>query len=358
MLTIRQLSFAALDVPLIQPFGIATGVQRIARNVLVQLTLSDGTLGLGEAAPFPAVNGETQAEVLARLPATAEAVSGLSAERYRNVTGLLREILRDTPSALAAVETALFDALCRRVGVSLCWFFGGAETGLVTDITIPTGDIEQAARDAKRAELAGFGTLKIKVGGVPHDLDVLRLRAVANAAPRAALLLDANASLSVDQAVALLESMGKLRDRVRLFEQPTPADDLGALRQVRERARVPVAADESARSSADVARIAKEAAADVVNVKITKTGLTEAWEMVLVARALGLGLMIGGMVETELCMTTSACLAAGIGEFRFVDLDTPLFLGPRPLRGGFTQLGPMIRLEPFLGHGVEFVVPS
>jgi hypothetical protein len=65
-------------------------------------------------------------------------------------------------------------------------------------------------------------------------------------------------------------------------------------------------------------------------------------------------MMIGGMVETELSMTTSACLAAGIGGFRFVDLDTPLFMSERPLVGGFAQQGPRLDLSGItLGHGVE-----
>jgi len=343
---------------MVRSFGIATGAQDIAHNVLLSLELDDGTVGLGEAAPFPAVNGETQEHVLASLPRVASAITGVSAERYRNLSAMLRELLPETPSALAGVETALFDALCRRFETPLWTFFGGAETELTTDITIPTGDATQAWRDAEHAATAGFRTLKVKVGGVDHDTDVQRLRAVAAAAPAAALLLDANASLSADAAIALLESLGNQRGRVVLFEQPTAPDDHAALRRVRELGRVPVAADESARSCADVARLAAEAAADVINVKVTKTGLVEAWDMVLLSRGLGLGLMIGGMVETELCMSTSASLAAGIGGFQHVDLDTPLFMGQRPLAGGFVQAGPRLRLDAVPGHGVRFLGAS
>lgn len=353
---LRQLSFQVLDVPLLEPFGIATGAQHVANNVLVRVVLEDGTLGLGEAAPFPAVNGETQARVLARLPDAASALEGLPVERYRVVAHAAREVLRETPSALAAVETAVLDALCRSAGLSLWSFFGAAEPELCTDITIPTGSADHARESARRAVRSGFRTLKVKVGGGALEADQRRLAAIVEAAPEARLVLDANASLAATEALALLEGLGTQRDRVALFEQPTAADDLDGLRVVRERGRVRVAADESARSAADVARLASAGAVDVVNVKITKTGVVEAWDIVLAARALGLGLMIGGMVETELAMTTSACLAAGVGGFDFVDLDTPLFLGPRPLRGGFEQDGPRLRLSGVRpGHGVEFV---
>jgi L-alanine-DL-glutamate epimerase-like enolase superfamily enzyme len=354
MTAIVDVRFFSLDVPLTEPFGIAGGAQEVARNVLVEVELADGTVGLGEAAPFPAVNGETQDQVLAALPGAADLLRGLDARRYRPACDAARDVLAPTPSALAAVETALLDALCRRSGLSLWSYFGAAEARLVTDITVPTGSVVAAERAAARAAQAGFGTLKIKVGGVDLDEDARRLRAVHAHAPQAEILLDANASLTARQALELLAAAGPARQYITLFEQPTAAADWEGLAQVERDGGVPVAADESARSSADVAALARSRAASVINVKITKTGLVDAWQIVATARAHGLGLMIGGMVETELCMSTSACLAGGIGGFRYVDLDTPLFLGPRPLAGGFAQTGPELRLDAIeAGHGVS-----
>jgi L-Ala-D/L-Glu epimerase len=92
----------------------------------------------------------------------------------------------------------------------------------------------------------------------------------------------------------------------------------------------------------------------VLNIKLMKMGVVEAIDVVGVARAAGLGLMIGGMVESILAMSCSACFAAGIGGFRFVDLDTPMFLAENPFRGGFVQRGAMLSLaEIGAGHGVE-----
>jgi L-alanine-DL-glutamate epimerase-like enolase superfamily enzyme len=177
---------------------------------------------------------------------------------------------------------------------------------------------------------------------------------VAAAAPEAELVLDGNAAFSADEALALLDGLGSLRERVRLFEQPTAAGDLEGLAAVRRHGRIAVAADESARSRADVARLCERGAADVVNVKITKTGIVEALDMIGCARSHGLDLMVGGMVESRLCMSASACLAAGIGGFRFVDLDTPLFLRDDPWMGGYAQRGPRLDLAPInLGHGIQ-----
>lgn len=353
MSAITDLRARAFDVPLTEPFGIATGQQAVARNVLVEVELEDGTIGLGEAAPFPAVNGETQEQVLGALPAVMGPLVGLEVGRYRAVAEVAHDALQATPSALAAVETALRDALARHRGLSLWSFFGGAEGSLQTDITVPTGTAEAAAAAARRAVAAGFQSLKVKVGGTDVDDDARRLRAIHAAAPDAALILDANAAFDARDALRLLDAAGPARQRVALFEQPTAREDWEGLEEVQRDGGVPVAADESARSPADVAGLARAGAARVINVKITKSGLLAAWQMMLTARAHGLDLMIGGMVETELCMSTSACLAAGLGGVRYVDLDTPLFMAERPLRGGFEQRGPSVRVDGIeRGHGV------
>jgi L-alanine-DL-glutamate epimerase-like enolase superfamily enzyme len=354
MLTIIELVARAFDVPLVTPFGIATGTQEVANNVLCTLRLSDGTLGLGEAAPFPAVSGETQAQVLGALDALGAVLPGQDAERYRHVAGLAREVLEVVPSALAALDIALLDALCRRAGRSMWHHFGGSEPRLVTDITIPTGDVAAARAAAKSAREGGFRELKIKVGRGDLDLDAERVRAAHAAAPECTLILDANAGLDARDALALLGALGSARARVVLFEQPVARDDWDGLSEVEREGGVPVAADESARSAREVAELARRQVVSVINVKTAKTGLFGAWDMASVARAHGLGLMIGGMVETELSMTASASLAGGMGGFRYVDLDTFFFMGPRPLTGGFGVRGPELDLEAIgAGHGVE-----
>jgi L-Ala-D/L-Glu epimerase len=119
---------------------------------------------------------------------------------------------------------------------------------------------------------------------------------------------------------------------------------------------VPVAADESLRSQADLGHIIKQGGVSAVNIKTAKLGLVQAHEIVLRARQAGLSLMVGGMVETELSMSASACLAAGVGGFKHVDLDTPLFMKERPLEGGYRQQGPLLDLSVIArGHGVQFV---
>jgi L-Ala-D/L-Glu epimerase len=358
VISISDVTAEPLDIALTEPFGIATGAQVSAKNVLVTLTLSDGSTGTGEAAPFPAVNGETQSAVLDALLDAKRSLAGLNALRWRPAVAVAEHALRGTPSALAAFESALLDALCRRAGWSLWTFFGGAETALVSDITIPTGSAEHARSAALRALAAGFSTLKVKVGGVPFDHDRLRLAAIVSAAPTARLVLDANASFSAAEALALLDTLGHDKGQVALFEQPTGKLDLDGLRRVREQGGVPVAADESACSATDVLSLIEARAVDAINIKTMKCGIVEAMAMIAVARSAQLGLMIGGMVESKLSMTVSACLAAGVGGFTHVDLDTPWFMKDAPVRGGWLEHGATLRLDQIeTGHGVSCSLP-
>ena len=351
---VTDLTFRPFDVELSVPFGIATGAQPVARNLLVEVGCDDGSFGTGEAAPFPAVNGETREHTEAALAGAREALLGLELHHWRAASKLAAERLAAAPSALCAFETALLDALTRALGISLFGFFGGMESELVTDITLTTGSAEQAAEQAADAAGRGFTTLKAKVGGVPLTHDLERLHRAADAAPNAVFILDANGSFTSPEAIRMLRALGELRDRVVLFEQPTAANDLTGLRAVRESG-VKVAADESARTLADLERLIDTGAADVVNVKIMKSGVVGALDLALGARAAGFGLMVGGMVETRLAMTVSACLAGGLGGFAYIDLDTPLFLAQDPFRGGFEDAWPRLRVGAIeRGHGVAW----
>ena len=98
-------------------------------------------------------------------------------------------------------------------------------------------------------------------------------------------------------------------------------------------------ADESARSVEDVIQLAQAGAADHINLKIMKAGLRETIQMALVARALGMGLMIGGMLESRLAMACSFSLVLGLGGIDYLDLDTPLLLARDPWEGGYRYEG-------------------
>jgi len=347
---ILSLRARALDVPMTKPFGIAGGAQVEAKNVLVEIELVGGARGWGEGAPFPAFNGETQAEVLAACAKASPILEGVELEDDSRIREIVRSACAGSPSAACAIETAVFDARARLAGRSLRDVFGGAEQELVTDITITTGSVEDARREARA--FSAFRTLKMKVGGGDVDRDIARALAIREARPDARLLIDANGGFTVEDAIRFATATSAAK--IALFEQPIAPGDWDALAEVRQRTGLMVAIDESVTCAADVDAAKSHAAADAVNVKIMKSGVFEVLAIVQRARELGLVRMIGGMVETRLAMGTSACIAAGIGGFSFIDLDTPLFLAADPFEGGYTQDGERIDLGPIdVGHGAR-----
>ena len=349
---IAEVEAVPLDIPLIEPFAIAGGSQPVARNVLVTLRLADGTRGYGEAAPFPAVTGETQSSTLAALVALTDAVRGADARGWRALAARLTEARRDAAAARCALETALLDALMRQAGLPLWSLFGGHGTELETDMTITAGSAEHAARSARAIQARGIRTIKLKIGGAPAD-DLARVEAVHDAAPDAPLILDGNCGYDALSALALLDELRGRGIPVALFEQPTARHDWEGIRRVTREGGVPVAADETVTTAADALRAAREGAVTCVNIKLMKAGIAEALDIAAICRAAGIALMIGGMVESILAMTVSAHFAAGQGGFSFVDLDTPMFMAAQPFAGGFVQQGGHLSVATSgPGHGV------
>ena len=353
---IDSLEVALLDLPLQVPFGISGGAQATANNVLIQIRLSSGSTGYGEAAPLPPYNGETQSDAQHGLRSMVPWVIGRDAREWREL-GV--EFRRRTPvksgAALCALETALLDALARHDGLPLWKFFGGGGTELETDMTVTTGSAAAAGAAARDIRARGIRMIKVKIGGVAgpaHDL--ARVVAIHEAAPDSPLILDGNAGLSRSEASELVRGLKQHAITPALLEQWLHKDDVDGLKALSEETGWLVAADESVTSIDDALRLAETRAVDVFNIKLMKQGIATALGIVEIARRHQVRLMIGGNVESILAMTMSACFAAGLGGFSFADLDTPLFLASNPFVGGYQLNGGNISVSHIrAGHGVE-----
>lgn len=249
---------------------------------------------------------------------------------------------------------ALIDAVATSIGVPLFRLFGGVSNNITTDITIPIVSPAEAAELASKYRKEGFKTLKLKVGK-NLNADIQVLKAIRMAHPDCSFILDANEGYTSEEAILVLERLHEMEVAPILFEQPVHRDDWDGLGQVyhvaRDKYGVAVAADESCRSLVDVKRIVNDNLADVVNIKLAKLGVIGALEIIDFARASGLDLMIGGMVETRLAMGFAGHLAAGLGCFKFIDLDTPILLSEDPVLEGYQVSGPVYKFTNSRGHG-------
>jgi L-Ala-D/L-Glu epimerase len=351
--TITSVEANTLELALTEPFAIATGAPARAANVLVRVMLADGTIGLGEAAPFTEVSGETQASSMSAMIEARPWLVGQDARSYRSLSSRLGEALGSEAAARCALEIAIFDALTRHLACPLWAFFGGCGTAIHTDMTITAGDVDHAARAATAILHRGISTIKVKVGALSAEEDCERLVAIRSVAPTAPLIVDANGGYTAEEATRLLDRLHQRGIRLELFEQPVSRQEWTEFRRRTASRGIPVCADESARSAADVLRLIREDAIEAVNIKPMKCGAVEAISIWNLARAAGMKIMIGGMVESSLSMTFSVHLAAGLGGFSYADLDTPMFMKDEPFAGGFRQRGSELDVAHVTaGHGV------
>lgn len=340
-----------VTLPLREPFVVASGSMSVAHNVFVRVTLGSGVTGFGEMAPFPNISGEDQPGCLERFSQVSRSLLGQSVWNWRRLAYQLSEAASRWPSVRCGLETALLDALCRQMGIPMWGLWGGAEVRVrETDVTLPIGRTDQVVRTAADWFAQGFRVFKMKVGK-DVDADIRRIEAVYRAHSTVSFVIDANQGFQAKEALQLIETMKRLSIPVMLIEQPVHRDDLDGLAEVHRASPFPIAADESVRSLADVEKLVRDAAVDVINIKITKCGVVESVDMARLAKGSGIRLMIGGMVESRLAMGCSFGLVLGMGGVEWLDLDMPLLLAADPVQGGYRYHGPLLHpwTEPGLG---------
>ena len=341
---IRELIAEPLDLPLWEPFKIATGTKDAALNVLIRVVLEDGTTGFGEVAPSPYTTGDTRETVLAVMDQLSSAVVGKDIRSWRGILNETRKLVRYQVAAHSGLEIAVLDAFGKSRGVALADMFGGVKKSVETDITLSLGTPEKAAKFIKQ----GFSKLKIKVGmDVQADAD--RIVAVRDNAPDAEISLDANQAFSPKDAVELARRANARGANISMFEQPVRKDDFEGMRFVRDHCPLPVAADETVFTPEDALRVVREGVADMINIKVAKCGILGALEIISICRAANLGLMIGAMMESKIGLAASVHLSCGFGCFAHNDLDSVYLLKPFECEGGFTLDGSNFSVEGITG---------
>jgi L-alanine-DL-glutamate epimerase-like enolase superfamily enzyme len=295
--------------PIAGTFAISRGAKTEA-VVVVAAVSGGGFTGRGECVPY-ARYGESVESVTAAIEAL----------RPRLAAGLTRKALQKAMppgAARNALDCALWDLEAKQAGMPVHEIAGlPAPQALTTAFTISIGTPEIMAEAAARS--ASRALLKIKLGGSDeHGGDPARIAAVRAAAPKAALIVDANEGWTAQNLPANLAACAKAG--VVLVEQPLPEGKDEALARIIRP--IPVCADESVHDRTSLAKLAGKY--DAVNIKLDKTGgLTEALAMAQEARKAGFAIMAGCMVGTSLGMAPAVLLAQGA---RFVDLDGPLLL--------------------------------
>ena len=324
-----------LDLHLRHTFRIARGASDVRENLLVEIE-EDGLVGRGEAAPIKRYQEDRDSaargvDEMARRLGNTRAFSG--AARRAAVPG--------QAAAEAAVDVALHDLAAQRFGVPLYELFGlDPSQAPATSFTIGMDTPEVVVQKVREA--SAYSILKVKMGS-DQDREVLQaVRDTTSCTVR----VDANEGWTPEGALDRLAWLARMG--VEFVEQPLPVAQLEETRELRKQSPLPFYADESVHRAEDIPKLA--GAFDGINIKLMKCGgLGEALRMIAVARAHGMKVMLGCMIESSVAITAAAHLSPLVDA---ADLDGAVLLADDPFVGATLEAGRIV-LPAGAGLGVR-----
>lgn len=347
---IQDLQVKRRNIPLRVPFKTALRTATEIENIEVSLTLENGIIGRGAAAPTFVITGDSSEGIEAALTGPIKtSLVGTDITHFQTALQRIQTCCVGNTSAKAAADIALHDAYCKLLNIPLYAFLGDKRT-LTTCMTVGVDTPEKMALDAKKCVDDGFQTLKVKVGANPQ-LDIERIESIRSVIPNTIMLrLDANQGWKPKQAVQLIKEMEEKQFHIEFIEQPVASYDLDGLKFVTERVATPIMADESLFSAKDTLKLVSGRYIDLLNIKLMKCGgISQTWSIASIAEANGVACMIGSMMEPTLSVAAAAHFAAAHPNVKYFDLDAPLWLSEEP--DVMTYKGENIQLSDLPGIG-------
>ena len=320
-----SLSLHVLELPLVHPFTIARGTEESARTAVFRLHWN-GLEGLGESVPIRRYNEsvESVAAYYSEHPLRSD-------DPY-----LLDELLHDgiPPAARCGLDIALHDLIGKDCGKALYELFGlDPRKTPVTSFTIGISDPETTMQ--KVAEIGGHPVMKVKLGSGSPQQEVATIEMIRSKYT-GTIRVDANEGWTAEQAVSVLREMKRFE--VEFCEQPIPAGHPEQLRYIKDRSPIPIVTDEDSMTAQDLPKLF--GCVDGVNVKLAKTGgIRGAVKMIHTARALGMKIMLGCMVESQISATAAAQISPLVD---WADIDGPFLTKDDPYTGITYERGKIV----------------
>jgi len=350
---IQHIDCYVLTVPLVTPFKTALRTVEQVQDLVVTIRC-DGLTGYGEAAPTLVITGESLASMYFVVEQVIKPrLLGKSLLDFNQLIHIVQSSVVGNSSAKAAVEIALYDLKAQLAGVPLYQLLGGGPTELSTNLTISVNATATMLEDAEKAVALGYQQLKVKVG-TDLQQDIERVIAVSRAIPASvALRLDVNQGWTAKQSIYALSKIEQAGVELELVEQPVKAQDLAGLKAVTAAVHTPVMADESAFSPQQVIQLLEQQAADIINIKLMKTGgISKALLTAQIAGLYQVPCMMGCMLESAVSVGAAAHLASALSPLvsKF-DLDGPTLCQFNPCEGGtlFDRSHIVLNSSPGLG---------
>jgi len=303
-----------VDLPLRRPHRFRDSTMDVQAVLLVRVATDDGVVGVGEGVVpggpwWGGESVETMQVVVDRY--LAPLAVGADLGRLPALRERMDRLVAANPFAKCALETALWDAWARTLGLPLHALLGGrCRDALPVTWAIGAADPDVVVDEALAKVESGHASVKLKMGALEPAADVARIEKIASSlAQVTSVRVDLNGAwdeLTATRLLPRLEQAG-----IDLVEQPTPAWDIEALARLCALLRIPVMADESLRSDHDALTLAARRAADVFSLKIGKSGGYLATRRIAaVAQAAGIACHGGTGIESSLGTLAGAQLLA------------------------------------------------
>ncbi|WP_305969202.1 MULTISPECIES: muconate cycloisomerase family protein [unclassified Mameliella] len=343
LITIDRIETTLIDLPTIRGHVLSMTTMMVQSVVLVRIRFSDGSVGLGEGTSIGGMSYGPESPESIRLAIDtyiAPALQGCDADRIIAATEIMQRTVKGNPIARCAVETALWDGLARRLGVSVAQLFGGpVRDAMPVAWTLASGNSETDIVEAQdMLERRRHNIFKLKIGKRAVRDDVAHVGAIRAALGDAvSLRVDVNQAWSLDDARWGLRGLQEIG--VELVEQPIDARHLSGLKRLTKGYEIRVMADEALQGPEDAMLVASGGAADVFAVKIAQSGgMKRAAEVASIAQATGIGLYAGTMLE------------AGVGTAAALQL----FSTVPTLQWGSELFGPLLLRHEILADPIRY----
>ena len=339
------------------PLTIASGIMDSGESWTVYIDTDEEITGIGSAAPWAPVTGETLESCHEVLKFLSRGLPGMDPADISGIHKYMDRLIYGNGSAKCAIDTALYDIAARKAQLPLYKYLGATTNVVVNDITVSIGEPREMAKEAKHfVQDLGFDIIKVKIG-LDHDKDLEALKSIREAVgPAVRIRADANQSFDVPSAMGFLRKAGSIG--IDAVEQLLPYWDIDGSEYIyaNNPTNIKIMLDESIHDVYDAQRASSPKACDAFNIKLMKCGgLFQGLKMADIADKAGIECMVGCMMENKISLTAGLSLVAAKRNIVEADCDSFLVFENEDdgIQGGFTREGGKMILSDRPGLGIE-----
>jgi len=351
---IKDIKVWSTDLGNTKPYTIAFKTVDEVRNAFVEITLQNGTTGIGSGNPSEYVVGENLQQTIEALDL--KNLDFLIGRDIREVKQLLFEVWQKfpkNPAARAALDIALHDAFTKLLGIPLVKYLGQKIHSMPTSNTIGIKNVEETLLEAEDYRKRGFRILKVKLGkDLEEDIErMVKLR--EKFGKQFVIRIDANQGYTSQQTIEFYKRTKHLD--IELIEQPLPAKSVDEMKKLPDEIKKIIAADESLISPQHALELVKPPlASGIFNIKLMKCGgVDQGLKIADIAFQEGVELFWGCNDESIVSITAALHAAFACANTRYIDLDGSLDLARDEVKDGFILKDGVMYCSDKPGLGVE-----